>query len=196
MSFDTHGPKFDPKKSIFGNNLIAQLNHFDLEMASVIPAKICSLICEKNANEIFLSLELRARLIWLFKVQLSELEMQRSSGGSDETTPTDALSRSRRPLSALEPLTLNTIAIQTDDSALRSVKSMGDVIAVQPKINHVASLEKLQESTVENLLSDVVSEKAEKRPISKSQSAFSFKELEKQAQKENLEVIQVKYDRK
>lgn len=129
-------------------------------------------------------------------MQLSELEMQKSSGGSDETTPTDALSRSRRPLSALEPLTLNTIAIQTDDSALRSVKSMGDVIAVQPKINHVASLEKLQESTVENLLSDVVSEKAEKRPISKSQSAFSFKELEKQAQKENLEVIQVKYDRK
>lgn len=91
----------------------------------------------------------------MLKVQLSELEMQKSSGGSDETTPTDALSRSRRPLSALEPLTLNTIAIQTDDSALRSVKSMGDVIAVQPKINHVASLEKLQESTVENLLSDV-----------------------------------------
>ena len=65
-------------------------------------------------------------------MQLSELETLRSSGGSDQTTPTDPISRSRRPLSALEPLTLNTIAIQTEDSALRSVKSMSDV--AQPKV--------------------------------------------------------------
>ena len=73
------------------------------------------------------------------------------------------------------------IVVESEFNLNRFVKKKKFLIKNYLQINRIASLEKLQESTVENLLSDVVSEKAEKRPISKSQSAFSFKELEKQA---------------
>lgn len=87
----------------------------------------------------------------MLKVQLQQLESVQSSTGSDKSTPTDITAR-RRPVSAFEPSTLNSIAIQTEDSNIRNVKSMGDV---SRPIKMTSSLRELQESTTENLLSDV-----------------------------------------
>lgn len=89
----------------------------------------------------------------MLKVQLEQLESIQSTTTSDNSSPVGgAKGRSRRPLSAIEPSTVASIAIQTDQDAIRMVKSMGDV---GRQIKSTTSLEQLEEATAEDLLSDV-----------------------------------------
>lgn len=119
------------------------------------------------------------------------MESVQSSTASDKSSPVGfdgREGRSRRPVSAFEPRTQSSIAIQTDhsESTMRMVRSYGDV---GHPIKPTASLEQLDEKTTGNLLSDVVS--LPPRPLSKSKSAITFDQLEKNVDPNDLSAIQV-----